>query len=51
MSTRQPHLLRPFQEEFGVLSDFNNEKIVKECDIVLVCVLPSQATEMFKEVR
>ena len=43
VSTRQPHLLRPFQEEFGVLAEFNNEIIVLECDIVLVCVLPSQA--------
>jgi len=34
-----------------VIADFNNEKVVRECDIVLVCVLPSQTTEMFKEIK
>lgn len=51
VSTRQPHLLRPFQQEFGVISEFNNERIVKECDIIFLCVLPSQAAEMLKEIR
>jgi pyrroline-5-carboxylate reductase len=41
VSTRQPHLLRPFQEEFGVVAEFNNERVVKEADVVIVCVLPS----------
>ena len=41
VSTRQPHLLRPFQQEFGVDAVFNNEAIVKEADIVFVCTLPS----------
>ena len=42
VSTRQPHLLRPFQQEFGVTAEFNNERIVRECDIIFLCVLPSQ---------
>lgn len=51
VSTRQPHLLRPFQQEFGVIAEFNNERIVKECDIIFICVLPSQANEMMKDIR
>ena len=51
VSTRQPHLLRPFVQEFGVVAEFNNERIVKECDIIFICVLPSQSTEMLKEIR
>ena len=51
VSTRQPHLLRPFQQEFGVVAEFNNERIVRECDIIFICVLPSQAGEMLKEIR
>ena len=51
VSTRQPHILRPFQDEFGVIAELNNEKIIKECDIVFLCVLPSQAGEMLKEIR
>jgi pyrroline-5-carboxylate reductase len=51
VSSRQPHLLRPFTEEFGVIAEFNNEKIIYECDIVFVCVLPGQAGEVFKEVK
>lgn len=51
VSTRQPHLLRPFEEEFGVIAEFNNERLVKECDLIIVSVLPSQAPEMFKEIR
>ncbi len=41
VSTRQPHLLRPFVQEFGIVAEFNNERIVKECDIIFICVLPS----------
>lgn len=40
VSTRQPHLLRPFKEQFGITTEFNNEKVVYESDIVFVCVLP-----------
>ena len=43
VSTRQPHLLRAFQQEFGIWVDFNNERIVSECDLVFLCVLPFQA--------
>jgi len=51
VSTRQPHLLRPFVQEFGIVADFNNERIVRECDIIFLCTLPSQASEMLKEIR
>lgn len=34
-----------------MIAEFNNERVVRECDIVLVCVLPSQAQEMMKEIR
>jgi len=51
VSTRQPHLLRPFVMEFGIVAEFNNEKIVRECDIIFLCTLPSQASEMLKEIR
>ena len=51
VSTRQPHLLRPFVQEFNVIAEFNNERIVKECDIIFICVLPSQSSEMLKEIR
>ena len=51
VSTRQPHLLRPFVQEFGIVAEFNNEKIVRECDIIFICTLPSQANEMLKEIR
>ena len=51
VSTRQPHLLRPFTQEFGVIAEFNNEKVVFESDIIFVCVLPGQAGEVFKEIK
>ena len=34
-----------------MVAEFNNERIVKECDIVFMCVLPSQASEMLKDIR
>ena len=51
VSTRQPHLLRPFVQEFGVEAEFNNEKVVQESDIVFFCCLPGQSGEILKEVR
>lgn len=51
VSSRQPHLLRPFVQEFDVIAEFNNEKIVRECDVIFLCTLPSQASEMLKEIR
>ena len=51
VSTRQPHLLRPFAQEFSIIAEFNNERIVREADIIFICVLPSQASEMLKEIR
>ena len=51
VSTRQPHLLRAFQQDFGVSVDFNNERLVAECDLVFLCVLPCQAQQTLKEVR
>ena len=50
VSSRQPHLLRPFVQEFDVIAEFNNEKIVRECDVIFLCTLPSQASEMLKEI-
>ena len=44
-------MLRPFVQEFGVVAEFNNERIVRECDIIFLCTLPSQASEMLKEIR
>lgn len=51
VSTRQPHLLRAFQQEFGIWVDFNNERVVAECDLIFMCVLPFQAQQVLKEVR
>eukprot|EP00347_Sterkiella_histriomuscorum_P012858 403366953 len=51
VSTRQPHLLRAFQQEFGVYVDFNNERVAAECDIIFLCVLPFQAQQVLKDVR
>ena len=34
-----------------MIAEFNNERIVKECDIIFLCVLPSQASEMLKDIR
>ena len=34
-----------------MIAEFNNERIVKECDIIFICVLPSQASEMLKDIR
>ncbi|CDW76407.1 pyrroline-5-carboxylate reductase [Stylonychia lemnae] len=51
VSTRQPHLLRAFQQEFGVWVDFNNERVVAECDIIFLCILPFQAQQVLKDVR
>jgi pyrroline-5-carboxylate reductase len=43
VSTRQPHLLRPFRDEFGVECLFDNQKVAAECDLIFVTVLPTQA--------
>jgi len=43
VSTRQPHLLRPFKDEFGVETIFDNQKVAAVSDIIFICVLPSQA--------
>lgn len=40
VSTRQPHLLRPFQKEFGVECIFDNAKVAAVSDMVFLCVLP-----------
>ena len=51
VSTRQPHLLRPFKDEFGIQAEFNNDKVFAECDLIFMCVLPAQAESVLKEVR
>jgi NADP oxidoreductase coenzyme F420-dependent len=38
VSTRQPHLLRPFMVEFGISAEFNNERLFLECDLIFICV-------------
>ena len=38
-------------QEFGIVAEFNNEKVVFESDIIFVCVLPGQAGEVFKEIK
>jgi hypothetical protein len=44
-------LLRPFQQEFGVECVFDNPKVAAECDIIFICILPSQIKEVLKEIR
>jgi pyrroline-5-carboxylate reductase len=34
-----------------VEASFNNEHVVRNADIIFICVLPSQATEVMKEIR
>lgn len=51
VSTRQPHLLKSFKEEFGVKCIFDNQKVAAECDIVFMTILPTQSMEVFKEIR
>jgi hypothetical protein len=29
VSTRQPHLLKAFKQEFNIFVDFDNEKVIK----------------------
>jgi pyrroline-5-carboxylate reductase len=43
--------LRPFQQEFGIECVFDNQKVAAECDVMFICVLPSQAQEVFKDIR
>ena len=40
VSTRQPHLLKAFKNEFGVIVDFDNERIAAECDVIILACLP-----------
>ena len=51
VSTRQPHLLRPFQKDFGVECVFDNQKVAAESDMIFLCLLPSQAQEVLKDIR
>ena len=51
VSTRQPHLLRPFQKEFGIEVVFDNQNVAAKSDIIFLCVLPSQAQEVLKDIR
>ena len=41
VSTRQPHLLRSFQQEFGVDVLFDNQKVAAVADLIFLCVLPA----------
>ena len=51
VSTRQPHLLRPFKQEFGIHVFFDNAKIAANCDLIFLCCLPNQTQEVFKDIR
>lgn len=51
VSTRQPHLLRSFQQEFGVDILFDNQKVAAKADLIFLCVLPNQTTEVFRDIR
>ena len=51
VSTRQPHLLRPFQNDFGVECIFDNQKVAAEADLIFISVLPSQIQEVLKDIR
>jgi pyrroline-5-carboxylate reductase len=37
--------------EYGVVAEFNNERLFLECDLIFICVQPGQASEVFKEVK
>lgn len=51
VSTRQPHLLKEFKQEFEIEVDFDNEKIARKCDLIFLCCLPFQADIVLREVR
>lgn len=51
VSTRQPHLLRSFQQEFGVDILFDNQKVAAVSDLIFLCVLPAQTQEVFRDIR
>lgn len=51
VSTRQPHLLQDFVQEFGIEADYDNIKVARECDLIFLCSLPFQAEEILKEIR
>ena len=51
VSTRQPHLLKDFKEEYGIEVDFDNEKVAKKADILFLCCLPFQADIVLREIR
>jgi len=51
VSTRQPHLLKEFKQEFDIEVDFDNEKIAKKWDLIFLCWLPFQADIVLREIR
>lgn len=51
VSTRQPHLLKEFSEEYGVDVQFDNIRIAEECDVIFLCALPFQTEMILREIR
>lgn len=51
VSTRQPHLLKEFKQEFDIEVDFNNEVVAAKCDLIFLCCLPFQSDTILKEIR
>ena len=51
VSTRQPHLLRQFKQEFGIHVMFDNARVAANCDIIYICCLPNHTQEVFKDIR
>ena len=51
VSTRQPHLLKQFQTEFGVDVLFDNQKVAATCDLIFMTVLPAQTEEVLRDIR
>ena len=51
VSTRQPHLLKEFKQEFNISVFFNNEKIARKCDLIFLCWLPFQGDIVLREMR
>jgi len=50
VSTRQPHLLQDFKNEYGIEAYFDNEKVAKESNLIFLCALPYQADDILREI-
>jgi hypothetical protein len=50
ISTRQPDILSDFKSK-GVDCSFDNRKLATICDIIFLCILPSQIEDVIDEIR